>query len=180
MTIKTATFETDRLRFRPYSRPDQDAFVQLMGDPDVMEHVAGGRLESAEAIELFGKALQACEEERMAVWAVECLESGDFLGHAELKPSQQDDGLEIVYLLAKTAWGRGLGTEVARAVQEHAHQTLDCDRVVATTAPDNRASERILERLGFEFVREWMEPDDDVMTRLWVSGSRRKTATPSD
>jgi ribosomal-protein-alanine N-acetyltransferase len=42
-----------------------------------------------------------------------------------------------------------VATEAAQAVLEHGFRTLGFDPIVAVTHPDNRASQRVLEKLGF-------------------------------
>ena len=38
--------------------------------------------------------------------------------------------VEVAYLLGKPYWGRGLGTEAARAIADHAFATLPVDRLI--------------------------------------------------
>src|SRR5919109_152504 len=54
--------------------------------------------------------------------------------------------------LDDTAWGQGFATEAAGAVLQWAFDTLDLNRVQSGADTRNRASERVLEKLGF--VRE--------------------------
>ena len=58
---------------------------------------------------------------------------------------------EIGYLFAREAWGRGIAREAVSAVIAHLFARGE-RRVFADTDPDNAASIRMLERLGF--VRE--------------------------
>jgi len=58
--------------------------------------------------------------------------------------------VEVAYRLARAAWGKGIATEAAGALVAHALLTLVLPRVVAVTYPDNRASQRVLDKLGFE------------------------------
>ena len=53
--------------------------------------------------------------------------------------------MELLYSLDPDVWGRGLATEAARAVLDHAQYI---GRVVAYTDPGNVASERVAARLG--------------------------------
>jgi GNAT acetyltransferase-like protein len=46
----------------------------------------------------------------------------------------------------------GLATEAARGVLEYAWHKSRLSKVYAGDHPDNRASQRILEKLGFEFI----------------------------
>jgi RimJ/RimL family protein N-acetyltransferase len=60
------------------------------------------------------------------------------------------DDVEVAYRLARPAWGRGIATEAAGALVNHALGALALPRVVAVTYPDNVASQRVLCKLGFE------------------------------
>ncbi len=57
--------------------------------------------------------------------------------------------LEIGYGLNPDVWGQGLATEAVGALVAHLHARSDVQTVTAQTALFNRASERVLEKLGF-------------------------------
>lgn len=52
----------------------------------------------------------------------------------------------------KCCWGKGFGTEAALGALEYAWKKLQLSKVYAGHHPDNRASEKILKKLGFEFI----------------------------
>ena len=56
------------------------------------------------------------------------------------------------YWLAADATGKGYVTAAGRAVIDHA-RALDVDEIYAGVAPGNTASERVLERLGFDLIQ---------------------------
>ncbi len=58
----------------------------------------------------------------------------------------------IGYCLDDTAWGHGFATDAAGAMLQWAFNTLNLNRVQSGADTRNRASERVLEKLGF--VRE--------------------------
>ncbi len=60
------------------------------------------------------------------------------------------DEVEVAYRLARSAWGQGIATEAAGALVAHALGPLGLPRVVAVTYPANHASQRVLDKLGFE------------------------------
>jgi RimJ/RimL family protein N-acetyltransferase len=72
--------------------------------------------------------------------------------------------VEVAYLLARTAWGRGLGTEAAAAVLRHAREVVGLRRVVALVHPENHGSARVVTKLGFARERriEWHGDVRDV------------------
>lgn len=58
----------------------------------------------------------------------------------------------IGYQVAHARHGRGIGTRAVALVLEHAFTTLNLHRVEAGTLVDNRASQRVLERNGFQRI----------------------------
>jgi RimJ/RimL family protein N-acetyltransferase len=67
------------------------------------------------------------------------------------------DGLEpeIGWWLARSCWGRGLATEAAMVALGDAFERVRMDRLVSIAMPGNRASTRIMEKLGLEFDCEF-------------------------
>lgn len=59
--------------------------------------------------------------------------------------------VEFGYWLGQPYWGRGIATEVARAMREWAFASWDIDRVWAGVFASNAASARVLEKAGFAF-----------------------------
>jgi len=59
------------------------------------------------------------------------------------------DDVELAYRLARTAWGQGIAREAAATLLDYAFRTLALPRVVAVTYPENRPSQRVLDKLGF-------------------------------
>ena len=60
------------------------------------------------------------------------------------------DGSEIGWRLASEYWGQGLATEAAQAALDHGFQKLGFQRVIATVQSANRASIRVIEKLGIQ------------------------------
>ena len=58
--------------------------------------------------------------------------------------------VEVGYRLQKSAWGRGLATEGARALVRYGMFELGLDRVVGLTHPDNVPSKHVLMKSGLQ------------------------------
>jgi RimJ/RimL family protein N-acetyltransferase len=71
-----------------------------------------------------------------------------FLGWCGLFPLGHSGLIEIGYRYVPAAWGRGIASEAAAAVLEHGFRALALDPIVAVTHPDNRASQRVLQKIG--------------------------------
>ena len=72
----------------------------------------------------------------------------------EVAPSE----VEIGWMLARSAWGRGYATEAGAAVRDEAFGRLGLESIVPVHHPANRASEEVTEKLRMAFER-------DVVTR---------------
>jgi [ribosomal protein S5]-alanine N-acetyltransferase len=71
-----------------------------------------------------------------------------------LFPLENSGLIEIGYRYRAAAWGRGIASEAAAAVLEHGFRSLELDPIVAVTHPANRASQRVLEKIGLRAVGE--------------------------
>ena len=56
---------------------------------------------------------------------------------------------DVGYILHPDVWGQGLAGEAVRAAVDHVFATRDVDTLKADVDPENAASIRLLERLGF-------------------------------
>ena len=143
------------LALRPWTRADREAWLALFGDAGVVrwmgDAVADAQRDAVVFERLMSRALGPSE--RLAfVYAAEL--DGEIVGHVELKRTDltRTDEWELVYALARRAWGRGHGSALAQwaLATAHAHGK----RVIATASPDNRASLRLLAKLGLEVAAE--------------------------
>lgn len=82
-------------------------------------------------------------------WGFFLREGGVQIGDACFKGLPADGRPEIGYGLEQTYWGRGYATEGAAALCRWALSQQTVVSVEAETAPDNAASQRVLEKLGF-------------------------------
>ncbi|MFF2900721.1 GNAT family N-acetyltransferase [Streptomyces sp. NPDC057966] len=171
--MTTPALHTARLRLAPYTPGDEEDFVALFQDPLVSRWMGEGTQSEAEDRALFGRIFsKVYAQDLFEVWAVR--HEGRFVGHAEIKPSTDVGGHEIVYALAATAWGQGFGTEIAQALTGYGFDTLGLTEVHATVVADNAASLALLGRIGFRHVRDRVEDDGSttrVLTRSVASGT---------
>lgn len=157
------TLETSRLRLRPLAETDEADLVALDSDPEVMRYVgspAGVKspAETRERARLRIRETQRGDYEPLGFWRIEGRSRGEFHGVGALirMPAGADDhegavpDVEVAYRLARSAWGLGIATEAAGALVAHALGPLALPRVVAVTYPENQASQRVLDKLGFE------------------------------
>lgn len=151
--------ETERLILRRFTADDVDNLVELDSDPDVMHYITGGRVTSREEIEDDVLPAFLGYYERFpgyGFWAVIEKATGDFLGWFHLRPALEHGSPtepELGYRLRQSAWGKGYGSEGARALVRVAFEELGAERVFAETMVVHTASRRVMENAGLRLVR---------------------------
>ena len=65
---------------------------------------------------------------------------------------RQPDSPELGYWLGVEYWGRGFGTEAARAVIDYAFEEFDIEHMISGARVVNPASRNILEKCGFQWT----------------------------
>jgi len=149
------TIETSRLRLRPLASSDLPDLIGLDSDSAVMRYVGSpaGVRPRAEIEERARTRIHESEEgahDPLGFWRIEGRSDGVFHGLAALIRMPTGADVELAYRLARTAWGHGIATEAGRALVAHGLGSLGLPRLVAVTYPDNHASQRVLDKLGFE------------------------------
>jgi ribosomal-protein-alanine N-acetyltransferase len=146
---------TSRLRLRRLGAADEADLIALNSDPEVMRYVgspAGVQSPAETATRARGRIDEAERGtlEPLGLWRVEDRRDGTFYGLTALLRMPDGENVELAYRLVRAAWGQGIATEAAGALTGHALEALALPRLVAVTYPENRASQRVLDKLGFE------------------------------
>jgi RimJ/RimL family protein N-acetyltransferase len=168
--------ETARLRLRPLTAHDlAEVHGVVLGDPAV---TWDGRARSVEeSREALAAKLHHVEVHGFGMQAVTDREDGAFLGWAGLQHLEGGADVELGYYLGRPAWGRGLATELARALVAHGFDELGLERIVAVVRPDNAASRRVLAKAGLHPAGTGHHYGADV--ELWVIDLSRPGASPA-
>lgn len=57
--------------------------------------------------------------------------------------------IELGYRFARKHWGKGYATEITKAALQYGFQKLGFSEIIAMTDPQNLASQKILNKIGF-------------------------------
>ena len=93
-------------------------------------------------------------EDRLAMWATVLKADGNYVGRCGLYPKFKDEGrvageAVLGFYLARQFWGQGFATEAGRAFVDFGFGELKLERIVTAVEVENKASIRVLEKLGF-------------------------------
>ena len=153
MQIPTVT--TSRLKLRPFYEEDAARLHEILSEEDILRYFPSPGTPTLDQIrKLIANQLRHWEEHGFGWWAVEPIGEDQLIGWNGLQYLPDTDEIEVGYLLSRSYWNRGLATEGARAGLEFAFGKLDLKQVVAIVHPENRASQRVIEKLGMRFTEE--------------------------
>jgi RimJ/RimL family protein N-acetyltransferase len=142
--------DTARLRLRPFVSADVAAAFDWFGDPLVMRFTPSGPDRS---IDQTAVRIQKCQhhqsEHGFSKWIITERASGHPIGDAGLLFLADYGWIDFGYRLAYPFWGKGLATEAASAWVQKAFTELDLNRLTAIVHPENHASVKVLQKLGF-------------------------------
>jgi RimJ/RimL family protein N-acetyltransferase len=180
------TLETDRLLLRPFEEQDREELFRLHADDSFWWYPLRRAMTDEESEGFLTRVLaNTADPERPAFHAVIERGSGSLVGWAGLSvPEFLPEVLpavEVGWRLG-TAWrGRGYATEAATASLHWGFDDLGLDSVVSIFEPENVASGRVMDRLGFDAGFETTHPARGVPLVVrtltiadWRSGIGRK------
>ncbi len=147
--------ETARLLLRPLTIVDLDDYAEhIFADGEVMRYLPKRDLAPRERAErtitVFG---DHWSRHGYGVWAMTDKISGQFVGHCGLNFVPEAGEIEVLYALRRERWGQGIATEAARASARFGFERVDLARLIALAVPENMASRRVMEHLGFQYEK---------------------------
>jgi RimJ/RimL family protein N-acetyltransferase len=147
---------TDRLVLRDLEPRDEDTLAAMLADEEVMRWIgAGGAQVGDVARRVIERERGHYAERGWGEWATTERDSGRMIGLCGLILWPDIEGreeLEVSYILARDAWGRGYATEAAAAVRD-VGRTIRPD-LVSLIYPDNAASIRVAHKIGMTYEKD--------------------------
>lgn len=147
--------ETARLRLRMPETNDLDDLLPILGDPLVMKYLgieAGTILSRDETESMLARMIEAWKQRGWGRWVVVQKEDGRVIGFCGYRLLENTP--ELLYVLAKSAWGRGLATEAARASLRYGFEELQFPRIIAATRHAHSASISVMRKIGMKYEKD--------------------------
>jgi RimJ/RimL family protein N-acetyltransferase len=142
---------TERLVLREWRDCDLDAFAGMTADAEVMRYL-GGVVDRCQAWRMMSLFAGHWQLRGFGTWVVQRRADEAVLGRAGLWQPEGWPGVEVGWMFARSAWGRGYATEAARAAINWAWANLGCERLISLIADENEQSIHVAQRLGMSPV----------------------------
>jgi [ribosomal protein S5]-alanine N-acetyltransferase len=146
-----------RLGFRTWQPEDRELAIGLWGDPGVTRFVFAKSPTAAEIEERLAREIAMQLEHGFQYWPIFLREDGAHVGCCGLRPYRPSIP-ELGVHLRPEFWRRGLASEAARAVIEHAFTTIGATAIFAGHNPNNSSSRAMLLALGFRYTHDELYP----------------------
>lgn len=150
------TIETARLRLRPFEADlsDLDAMERVLGDPVSMRWYPAP-FDRAATKQWIERWLDRYDSQGTGLLAIEDLESGEVVGDCGPAVMEVDGEpmLELGWHVLRARQRRGIATEAGAACRDWAFANLEAPFLISMIRPENVASRRVAEKLGFEIWR---------------------------
>lgn len=150
-------FETQRLQLRRVEEGDRELFARLFCEEEMMHYLGG-----TWTVELA--------EETLLEWQSEWGKNNYYYGVIVLKETGQkvgisgftedtnldEPGIEFSWFVLPEYQKQGYASEITKAILKFVFEVLKKERLFAETHPDNIASNRVLQKMGFKNAGERM------------------------
>jgi RimJ/RimL family protein N-acetyltransferase len=145
--------ETERLILRRLALSDAEFILRLVNEPSWLEFIGDkGVRNLADACDYLRKGPFAMYERHgFGLFRVELRPTGEVVGLCGLLKRDSLPAPDIGFAFLPQFWGKGYAHEAAAAVLELGQRAFGLERILAITTPGNRASIRVLEKIGLEF-----------------------------
>ncbi len=157
--------ESERLLLRLFRLSDLPDVQEYAADPQVTRFLRWGPNREEETLAFLRGAIRRGRAPGSNHFDLAVVErsSGRVCGGLGIH-ARAPQRVEVGYVLARGAWGRGYATEAVRAALPFAASGLGAHEVFALVLPENAASVRVLTRCGFRAA------SDPAAYDAWRSG----------
>ncbi len=168
------TLHTARCVLQPIAPADADALHAHWTRPEVRKYLWDDAvIDAAQVPEIIAESARLFAAHGYGLWRVATQNDATLVGCAGYWFFHEPSQLELIISLDGTHWGQGFATEVGQALIRYAFEALNFDAVLASNDTANEASQQLVDRLGFQFLRR---AEADGLDTLFYE-IRRQAAT---
>ena len=146
--------ETERLVLREITLDDTEEMFQLYTHADVLKYTGEAPLTSIEEmVRAIDIRIRNYQKYGYGRWATFLKQEKKFIGWAGLAYLPEFDEVDLGYRFFPHYWGMGFATEASRAILNYGFEQLKLPRIIAIAMKENKASIRVMEKVGMEFYK---------------------------
>ena len=156
--------ETERLILREMVVGDATDMFEMDADPQVYQYTGDFIPKIVEDTRERIRNYPDYKKYGYGRWTTLLKETNEIIGWCGLKYIDEIDEVDIGYRWKPKFWGNGYATEASKACLEFGFKQLGVEQIVGQLYEENKASIRVLEKIGMTF---WKEMSDEKES-WWV------------
>lgn len=157
--------ETERFFLREILPSDVEGLFELDSDPEVHKYLGNKPVtDKSQIVDVIKFIRQQYVDNGIGRWAIIDKKTNTFIGWTGLKfvtnwTNNHQFYYDLGYRLKRKYWGLGIATETAMLSLEYAFRVLKLDEVYAAASCKNIASNKILQKIGMNFIETFYYED---------------------
>lgn len=140
--------ETNRCRLFKLQDSDYNDLKKLYTNHQVRKYLGGATDDEFLLKNKFEEVLENSSDASANYWVIRLIANNEFIGLVTLDNYHDGQNIEVSYQFLPEWWGSGYATEVLTTIIDYSFEELGLLRLVAETQTANKASCRLLERVG--------------------------------
>jgi [ribosomal protein S5]-alanine N-acetyltransferase len=140
--------------------------MAVVGDPEVTRSLSFDTRGRAEQAKRLADDIARTQSDPRPDYYLAIANDADLLAGFVRIGFGRDKSGELGIAIRREDWGKGFATEAASLMLDFGFRTLHLHRIQAACGPDNRASQRLLARLGFV-------PEGRIRDHVFTNGAWR-------
>lgn len=148
---------TSRLNIVEIKESDFPELLKLYQQHENMKFIMSGKSDyQLNELKEKWNILKYNTETKVGFQIIKLKSNNQIIGECGLLNSQKpkNEEIEIAYMIDKTYWNQGFGSEICRFLIEEAFETVKTERIIAGMYADNVKSIKLIEKQGFTLSNE--------------------------
>ena len=159
--MKEFFLKSVRIGFSTWNIEDSKDAIELWGNPEVTRFITSTGVMSHKDIESrLQKEIATYNTYKVQYFPIYLLSNLENIGCCGLRPYDIENNIyEVGIHLNPKYWGLGLAFEALHSIINYSFKSLNIKELFAGHNPYNKASENLLKKIGFSYLRdEFYEP----------------------
>lgn len=148
--------ETKRLVLRKFSLLDLEDLSKLYQDVKAAKYtrISKGLNQYETEARLKEIILPHYQKYGFGRWAILNKKDKKFVGLAGLVFQDEYQAVDLGYWINRRYWGKGIASEISKSILDYGLNTLNLEKIIAIVACENKASVKILEKIGMKKIEK--------------------------
>lgn len=169
--MEPVKLESERLLIRPFKVGDEQAIFELNSNPLVQKYTGDTLLTTKKQAEEILHNIVFKDYEIYGYGRLAVINKPDqkLIGFTGIKYLPEVNGeSDLGYRFLPEYWGKGIATESSKMVLDYGFKSLQLEKILGFTELENKASVRVLEKVGFKISKIDFYPGEENDSRLSI------------